>query len=747
MASEGVTRKLAAIVAADMVGYSRLMGLDEAGTVTRQKACLDELINPKIKEYGGRLVKTTGDGLLIEFPSAVDAVLCAVTIQREMVDREADIAEDHRIQYRVGINLGEIIIEGDDIFGDGVNVASRLETLAEPGGIRISRAVFNNVKGKLDLGFSDLGLQKVKNIAEPIPTYQVLLDPEDVGKFIKAKVRPAIIQRTFAAIVLLVMAIAGYLAWDQFFPPKPTTASVPRLLVLPFTSESEEAELFANGATENFISSFALMKGMTVVKRSIALQYKGMKPAVDELSSKLSVGYVLDGQVGLDNGNINVSARLRNVSDTNSSKGNAVWEDTLNGSTEQIFELFAKLKKKTTASMDVTLNAKERQLLEDVPTKNMKAYLLYMEARRLLESGDWSKYRKSLSLHEKAFTIEPKFRYPQLGYAWANFIAWNYTLNLFRYTIDARAAAEKTIKEILANDPKNPNALELKIIMQVSLLDRENALTMARAAVFEQPDEPRLKFAFGVALLASDHVTEAREEFESYLSLSPRLTGIELRTLAEQYLRLGDAEMALSFLNQVQGDDAVSGPFYERMAETYARLGNIKTAKEFLRKRTKTFPATNLAWYKPNFDIYKNPQVYEEYAKAMTSAGMPKWAYGLDTKLEADRLLENDLKQLFEQGSFRAMDATGALGKPYQSTINSDGSLTLQYNTMPGIEFTGTWRINGDQVCFTRPGWYRGREVCSQFYIDRKRSTANLKRYIWLEGFGPHQFAIERLED
>jgi len=210
LAQDTVNRRLAAILAADMVGYSRLVQLDEAGTVARQSACLKELVNPAIKEFGGRLVKTTGDGYLVEFPSAVDAVLCAVKVQREMAAREQDLPSDQRLVYRIGINVGEIIYEEDDIFGDGVNVAARLEALADPGGIRISQPVFDNVRGKLDLGFANLGAQKVKNIAQPVPMYQVLLNPDDVGKVIIAA--PKVSRRGLFAIMAAVAAIALLIA-------------------------------------------------------------------------------------------------------------------------------------------------------------------------------------------------------------------------------------------------------------------------------------------------------------------------------------------------------------------------------------------------------------------------------------------------------------------------------------------------------------------------------------------------------
>ena len=235
MVEERVQRRLAAILVADVVGYSRLMGEDEAGTRTRFNASLKELIEPVTASHRGRIVKTMGDGLLAEFTSVVDAVQCAVEIQEGMAERNADEPSDRRIDFRVGINLGDVIIEGDDIHGDGVNVAARLETLAEPGGICISGAVFNNVKGKLDLGFADLGPQKVKNLAEPISTFQVLLDPGDAGKIVKPTLQRSPMARKFAIAVaaIVLILVGGYVTWDRFMP---ADTGEEKLLVLPLIS-------------------------------------------------------------------------------------------------------------------------------------------------------------------------------------------------------------------------------------------------------------------------------------------------------------------------------------------------------------------------------------------------------------------------------------------------------------------------------------------------------------------------------
>jgi adenylate cyclase len=239
MAQEGVERRLAAILAADVVGYSRLMGADEAGTLARLKAHRRELTDPKIAEHHGRIVKTTGDGVLVEFPSVVNAVQCAVEIQREMARRNADAPKERRIEFRIGINLGDIIIDGDDIFGDGVNIAARLEGLAEPGGICISGDVHRQVRGKLEIGFDDTGGQQVKNIAEPVHVYRVLMDGVSLAE-------PPVSQQPVE------------------FPP---LREKPSIAVLPFDNMSgdQEQEYFADGITEDIITEISKLSGLLVI--------------------------------------------------------------------------------------------------------------------------------------------------------------------------------------------------------------------------------------------------------------------------------------------------------------------------------------------------------------------------------------------------------------------------------------------------------------------------------------------------
>jgi adenylate cyclase len=279
VSGERIERRLAAILAADVAGYSRLMGQDEVGTLTRLKAIRRELIDPKIAEHKGRIVKTTGDGILVEFPSVVEAVACAVTVQRRIPERNAGISEDQRIAFRVGIHQGDVIVEDGDIFGDGVNVAARLEGLAEPGGICVSARVQEDTAGKLDLAFEDAGEQQLRNIARPVRAYRVVLDR-----------RP---------------------------PPVVAAAlspTVPRLsiVVLPFAnlSNDPEQEYFVDGVTESLTTDLSRISGSFVIARNTAFTYKGKPFDVRQIGHELNVRYVLEGSVQRGGNRMRVNVQL-----------------------------------------------------------------------------------------------------------------------------------------------------------------------------------------------------------------------------------------------------------------------------------------------------------------------------------------------------------------------------------------------------------------------------------------------------
>jgi TolB-like protein/class 3 adenylate cyclase len=366
LATQRVERRLAAILAADVAGYSRLMGADEEGTLAQLKALRRELADPKIKEHRGRIVKTTGDGLLIEFASVVDAVRCAVEVQREMAERNADVSPDGRIEFRMGINLGDIMKDGRDIYGDGVNVAARLEALAEPGGICVSRVVRDQVRDKLAFSFEDMGEQQVKNIARPIRVHRILVGEKP------DRSEPAIETPSQSPPAL---------------PDKPSIA------VLPFQNMSgdPEQEYFADGMVEEIITALSHIRWLFVIARNSSFTYKGRTIDVKQVGRELGVRYVLEGSVRRSGSRVRITAQL-----IETTAGVHLWADRFDGSLEDVFELQDKVASSVAGVIEPTLQVAEIRRLADRPTSDLTAYDLYLRALSLLSS--WSGRGSSLHL-------------------------------------------------------------------------------------------------------------------------------------------------------------------------------------------------------------------------------------------------------------------------------------------------------------------------------------------------------------
>jgi TolB-like protein/class 3 adenylate cyclase len=374
LSGERVERRLAAILAADVVGYSRLMGQDEAGTLARLRGHRRELIDPSIAEHKGRIVKTTGDGILTEFPSVVEAVACAVAVQRGMAERNSDVPEDQRIVFRIGVNLGDIIVEDDDIFGDGVNVAARLETLAEPGEICVNRVVRDQVRDKLDIAFEDMGEQKVKNIARPVRAFRVVAE---------AKPMPE----------------------PSAPPPALALPDKPSLAVLPFQNMSgdPEQEYFVDGMVEEIITALSRIRSLFVIACNSSFTYKGQAVDVKWVGRELGVRYVLEGSVRKGGGRLRITGQL-----IDAESGAHLWADRFDGSLEDVFDLQDKVASSVAGVIEPALQAAETDRAAARPTGDLTAYDLYLRAYPTL----WSSARQipqALRLLEQAIARDPRY--------------------------------------------------------------------------------------------------------------------------------------------------------------------------------------------------------------------------------------------------------------------------------------------------------------------------------------------------
>jgi len=415
------TRRLAAILAADVAGYSRLMCVDEEATHERLQAHLRELLEPKIAEHRGRIVKNTGDGLLAEFPSVVDAVRCAVEIQRGMIEREPEVPDEQRISFRIGVNLGDVIVEEHDIFGDGVNVAARLEALAEPGGICISRVVRDQIRDKLAYPFEDMGEQSVRNIARPVRVYA--LRPEAVTHLPASTPPPS-------------MSIS-----------QPAVAPRLSIVVLPFTnlSDDREQQYFADGITEDLTTDLSRLAGMLVISRNTAITYRDKRVDTKQIGRELCVRYVLEGSVRRADNRVRVNAQLIDAeSDAH------LWAERFDGDATDLFVLQDEITSRIAVALDLELIAAEATRRAEHPDA-----LDYILQGRAAVSNPRSrgKYTEAISLFERALALD---RQSVAAKSWLALTLANRVINqMTDRTAGDIARAKELIGEALAESPRS----------------------------------------------------------------------------------------------------------------------------------------------------------------------------------------------------------------------------------------------------------------------------------------------------
>jgi len=406
-------RKLAAILAADVVGYSALMERDEAGTHQRLKAARKQLFEPEIARHRGRVFKLMGDGLLAEFASIVDAVECAVFLQRGLAERNAAVAEDQRVQVRIGINLGEVIIEGEDCYGEGVNIAARLEQLADPGGICVSGKVAKEVERKLAFGFESMGEQKVKNIADPVHTFRVTFDGCETKRIVPTRAPGN--RKWAVALGILALAVVGAAAFVQPSLPWFSVASdepgvlplpgKPSLAVLPFNDLGGGDQVyFADGLTEDLITDLSKLSGIFVISRNSSWTYKDKPVKIQQVARDLGVRYVLEGSVRREGDTVRINAQL-----IDAQGGQHLWAERYDGSMKGVFALQDKVIDQIVAALAVTLTGDERSRLTVGETQNPEAYDAMIKG--------WNHYRKetaednleAVALLETAIRLDPDF--------------------------------------------------------------------------------------------------------------------------------------------------------------------------------------------------------------------------------------------------------------------------------------------------------------------------------------------------
>jgi adenylate cyclase len=599
-----VERRLTAILAADVAGYSRLMGADEEGTLARLKTQRRELVDPKIAEHRGRIVKTTGDGLLVEFASVVDAVRCAAEFQRDVAERSVAVPPDRRIEFRVGINVGDIIIDEGDIFGDGVNVAARLEALADPGGICVSRVVRDQVRDKLAVSFEDMGEQPVKNIARPVRVYRLLADGANPAA--RRRVPRWVIATGIAAA--LVLAAAAVAVW-RLHPLQPlagptvtgvgapATSPVlpdkPSIAVLPFANLSGDPaqEFFADGLTENLIDALAQNPALFVSARGATQVYRGKEASPRTVATDLGVRYVLEGSVQKSGDRIRVTAQL-----IDTVNDNHLLSQKYDRNLTELFTLEDDLTLQIASALDAHLTGATWARIAARGTRNLEAWENLVKAGQAFGRFKPADMNEAQKLAQRAVDLDPNYTL-----AWSLLASTYFQQADFGWVKDRLAAfgrARQLDDKLLQLNPEYASAYglraRLKMRRELPEYDPEAALADARKSVELGPNDDFNHWTLGFVLSALRHFDDATVEFASALRLNPHPDIWEAGSHAVALSASGHHEQAIAEVAAAIAADPKNplGPFYRGQVEAWA--GNYADAAIWLERARQLDPDSAL---------------------------------------------------------------------------------------------------------------------------------------------------------
>jgi len=626
------TRRLAAILVADVVGYSRLMGADEEGTLAALRALRSKVIDPALAEHHGRLVKTTGDGLLVEFASVVDALRCAIAWQQGVARANSGIAEDRRIVFRIGINLGDVIVEGDDIHGDGVNVAARLESLAQPGTICLSRAARDQVRDKLQVQFVSLGSLQVKNIARPVQAY--LVTP---GGGVGARSAPRRRIRHWPRSALPVAAIALVIAAGLFLWYEPWTTIAereapglqapgaalplpdkPSIAILPFDDLGADTQnpRLGEALAENIISSLSKLPQMFVIARNSSFAYQGEAVKVQTVSKELGVRYVLEGSVQQAGGRVRINTQL-----VDATTGFHLWSETYDRQIDDIFALQDDITLNVVTALQVELTQGEVAKVRQRGTETLRAWLLVNQSFEHLVRFTREDNAQARKLAEEAIALDPDYAEAYVRLA-RTYLADSHS----GWATNRDAALRRSIElaqQALRLDDSYPDTYHLLSAIYLFVNRHEDAKLAIMKALDLSPNHSLAKANLGMVLTYSGEAEAAIPALKEAMRQSPIYPDWFLSELARAYFQTGRYDEAVQVLERRLQRDPNSGEALILLAAAQSSAGRLGEAKAALAKFLEPRPAYTLRHYASG-EFYKNTEDLDRVLDALRKAGLPE---------------------------------------------------------------------------------------------------------------------------
>jgi adenylate cyclase len=618
-------RRLTTILAADVVGYSRLMAADESGTLEQLKIHRRQLIEPKTAQHRGRLVKLMGDGALMEFGSVFDALRFAVDVQGAMAKRNASIPEDQRINFRIGINVGDVLVEDDDIYGGGVNVAARLEGLAEPGGICVSDMVRQAAEGKLELSFEDLGQQRVKNIDRPVRVFRVPTTSGAANETLRRSKSRSIKRKWLAMVSMLLgaTAVGGGVWWFHPWQPSIAPSTVerpeipltegPSIAVLPFdTLGGESADYFSRGITEDIITALGRHRTLGVMAYDATLPFEGRAAAPAEVRESLGVRYLLQGSVRRAGPRVRVAAHF-----TDADRGMLLWSEQFDEESKHIFAIQDAIASKIVGMLVVNLTRVEQQRAFAKPTENLDAYDLVLRGRERLMQTSRRHNREARELFQQAVVLDPDYAdaYAWLGRAYYQMVANGWT----EFPVDTLERVEELAQKALAIDQDTIEAHRVLSRVHALQFQVDRAILEIDQALVLNPSDSEAYGDRGLILLWASRPEEAVAALETAFSYDPNLKGEFVFTLGLAYYLLRRHDDAIRALQR----GATRYPDYVFIAAAlvaaHGQVGQIDEARRNAEKVRRLLPIFEPATFGSRFP---NPAHYEYLAEGLRKGGL-----------------------------------------------------------------------------------------------------------------------------
>ena len=588
MTQEGFKRKLTAILSADVAGYSRLMGEDEEATV-RTITAYREVLTTLIQQHNGKVLDSPGDNLLSEFVSVVDAVQCAVAVQKEIKARNDQLPENRRMQFRIGINLGDVIQEEERIYGDGVNIAARLEGLASPGGICISKTAFDQIESKLPYGYEFLGDQTVKNIAKPVSAYRVLMEPRVTVAGVPEKEKRSPMRRMpilVGAVAVLVLAVAVGI-W-QFYVRRPSveTASIdkmafplpekPSIVVLPFDNLSDDPkqEYFTDGMTDELITNLSKISGLSVISRNSSFTYKGKSVNLQQVANELNVRYVLEGSVQRAGDRVRIRAQL-----IDGATDHHIWAESYDAVMKNIFDLQDEITKKIADALTVKLTQDEKKRVARKYTEIMEAYDFFLqglEYQRGQNRYTKEAHAQAQQMYERAIELDPEFAYAYAGLGSTYLIEWNF---FWSQDPNSLEQAFELAQKAIALDDSLPGGHQVLGRVYLWKKQHEQAIAELEEAIALSPNSADGLAGLGEILNWAGRPEETIGLVQKAMRLNPKYPSWYLWSLGHAYFLTGRYEEAIETLKRVLDRNSDFMPAHAFLAASYSELGRQEEAR------------------------------------------------------------------------------------------------------------------------------------------------------------------------